>query len=439
MMPNDRFERQLPELLTELAGPRTPDYFDDILRQTANSSQRPAWSLPERWLPMVDFARHPVPTARIPWRIVWLGFALLALIVAMVAAQLVGTRESLPAPFGLARAGLVAYANAGDIYTVNPVTGTSTRIVSGPETDTNPRWSRDGTRIAFERLPYAGSVAGLLFVARADGSDVVQLTPEPLLNVTDYAFSPDGKRLLISADFSGMVGGTMGGPVMYIAATDGSEIHMLDVGMAATNAAWRPPNGSDILFMDNGDKSTGFGSIHLVSSQGGDVRTILVSASAASRYRGHPLWSPDGSEIAFGEWVDSSCCLTVQTHVIRADGTGDRILPTPSLAMWQSPESWSNDGTFMLAIRGYTGGPREARPVAAPADGSGLGTEIPYPGGMSTTPTSGWEWAPDDSSILGTPVDDAGAPLSQVLVYPVGGTFAVAPWTTSSNPSWQRR
>ncbi|MEX1168850.1 MAG: hypothetical protein WEE50_01780, partial [Chloroflexota bacterium] len=59
-MPTDRFERQLPVLLTELAEPRTPDYLDDLLWQTANTSQRPAWSLLERWLPMLDIARQPV-------------------------------------------------------------------------------------------------------------------------------------------------------------------------------------------------------------------------------------------------------------------------------------------------------------------------------------------------------------------------------------------
>lgn len=52
MTPIDRFERQLPAALTDLADPRTPDYVTDILGLTARTRQRPAWASIERWLPM---------------------------------------------------------------------------------------------------------------------------------------------------------------------------------------------------------------------------------------------------------------------------------------------------------------------------------------------------------------------------------------------------
>ena len=98
-------------------------------------------------------------------------------------------------------------------------------------------------------------------------------------------------------------------------------------------------------------------------------------------YRGHPAWSPDGSLISFGEWPGLTG-IDVQTHIIAADGTGDRVLPIPTGAVWQAPESWSNDGTRLLVIRGYTGDTAQARPVAVPVTGSGFGIEIPYPGGI---------------------------------------------------------
>src|SRR5688572_24171849 len=80
MMPNERFERQLPELLTELAAPRTPDYVDDLFGLTAATRQRPAWTFLERWLPMVDIARQPILTSRVPMRTIGLGLLLVALI-----------------------------------------------------------------------------------------------------------------------------------------------------------------------------------------------------------------------------------------------------------------------------------------------------------------------------------------------------------------------
>lgn len=144
MMPTERFERQLPELLTELAAPRTPDYFDDLLGQTARTRQRPAWTFLERWLPMVDIARQPILTPRLPLRTIGLGLLLIGLLLAAVVAIVVGTRPNLPTPFGPAHNGLVAYAKDGDIYTADPVTGVPKAIVIGPETDLRPLWSLDG-------------------------------------------------------------------------------------------------------------------------------------------------------------------------------------------------------------------------------------------------------------------------------------------------------
>ena len=428
MMPTDRFERQIPGLLTELAEPRTPDYLDDLLWQTAHTSQRPAWSLLERWLPMLDIARQPVVAPPAPWRTIGLGFVLLALLLAMLVAVAVGTRPSLPAPFGPARNGLVVYESGGDILAVDAATGLSTALVTGPETDRNPRWSLGGTHIAFERVVEGGESQGLVFVARADGSNVVQLTPEPLGSIKQYAFSPDGKDVLIAS-------GLFSSPVLHIAASDGSRIQALDLGRPASHAAWRPPDGAEILFMEAGDHSTGFGSLFAVDVASGTVRTILEEHGFM--HRAGPMWSPDGSRIAYVEWV-SSMQLNLQVHVMASDGTGDRILPMPEDAVWQAPLSWSNDGTRLLAIRGYTGDPEGSVAVALPADGSGVGLEFDTTEPIALACCAAWEWAPDDTSILGTPTDAAGQPLGQVLLDPATGTSTAVPWRSSSPTSWQR-
>ncbi len=65
-----RFEQDLPVLIADLYLQGTPDYRDDLVQQVARVRQRPAWTFPERWLPM-DLATKAVPGApRIPWRIV---------------------------------------------------------------------------------------------------------------------------------------------------------------------------------------------------------------------------------------------------------------------------------------------------------------------------------------------------------------------------------
>jgi Tol biopolymer transport system component len=424
-----RFEQELSDLLDDLYMGSLPTYRDQILQQTARTRQRPAWSFLERWLPMVDLARQPVSLPRLPWRLIGVGLAVLVLLLALVATLVVGSRPSLPTPFGPARNGLVAYASGGDIFTVDAGTGDSTVIARGPG-DTDPRWSRDGTRLAFKRQD-AGSGTSLLYVVNADGSGLIQVTPQPLPTIENYTFSPDGKKVLISASPGAFTD-------ILIASTDGSGIRQVGLPGRATDAAWRPPDGSEILFMCESDVSGCSDSgIYAVNAQDGKVRTILASADAAGRFLGHPAWSPDGSLISFGEWPGLNG-IDVQTHIIAADGTGDRILPIPTGAVWQAPASWSNNGTRLLAIRGYTGDVAQARPVAVPVAGSGFGIEIPYPGGINTGNVSDWEWAPDDTSILGTPMDASGATLDQVLLDPVAGTSRTLPWASVSQPSWQR-
>ena len=74
-----RFEQDLPALLADMYVAGTPDYRDDLVQQIARVRQRPAWTFPERWLPM-DFATKAMPGApRIPWRIVGV-LALLAVL-----------------------------------------------------------------------------------------------------------------------------------------------------------------------------------------------------------------------------------------------------------------------------------------------------------------------------------------------------------------------
>jgi hypothetical protein len=194
-------------------------------------------------------------------------------------------------------------------------------------------------------------------------------------------------------------------------------------------------DGAEILFSDEQVMTGDVIGFYAVTSNGGVIRTILEPA--AGRYRGFPSWSPDGSRLAYNEWVDSPD-LTVRTHIITAAGTGDRVLPIPAGAVWESGMSWSNDGTRLLSIRGYSGGYDGSRAVARPVDGTGTGTEIDYVGTINAECCSSWQWAADDASILGTPTDAFGKPLEQVLLDPVAGTSRTATWSTISPPAWQR-
>ena len=95
----DRVEPRIPELMDDLAPARVPDYFDDLLRQTARTRQRPAWISLGRWLPMGVIARGDT-LGQVPWR----PIAIAAMLIAAAATTLVliaGSQRRLPpAPFG---------------------------------------------------------------------------------------------------------------------------------------------------------------------------------------------------------------------------------------------------------------------------------------------------------------------------------------------------
>ena len=206
MTPIDRFERQLPMALTDLAEPRTPDYLVDILGQTARTRQRPAWASLERWLPM-DIASTTRPVRGAPWR--QLGvLALLAVLLATAVAVYVGSRQSepnLPAPFGRAVNGLIPYAIDGDLFAGDPVTGGSELLLPGDTYDYDPFYSRDGTRIAFtRRVDPAIEGVDFLMVMNLDDMSVRPVTADPLHGLAWWDWSPSGDALIAVHEVDGI-------------------------------------------------------------------------------------------------------------------------------------------------------------------------------------------------------------------------------------------
>jgi dipeptidyl aminopeptidase/acylaminoacyl peptidase len=292
-----RVERELPVILADLAGGPYPDYIDDVLAVTAQRRQRRAWTFPERWLP-VDLATERVALPRLPWRMLGV-LALLVLLLIVAVALGVGTQPRLPAPFGPAANGIVAYADAGDIYTADPLTGRARAITTGPETDLRPRFSRDGTHVVFERVAQGEHS---LYVAGSDGRDAVRVTPEAISLATNsggspYQFSPDGRSIAIAAIRAG-------GPGILLAAADGSGARWLDLAplsdrvSTAYEPTFRPPDGKEILFAGTDSVATnGRPGLYAIDPVSGSIRTIVSVAGNADLDSGS--WSPDGERLSY--------------------------------------------------------------------------------------------------------------------------------------------
>jgi hypothetical protein len=94
-----RIERELPGILGDLSAGPAPDYLDDVFGRTGRTRQRPAWSFPERWLPMADITRSRAFPSAPPWRMIVVALVIVALLAA-AALVYVGNQRRLRQPRG---------------------------------------------------------------------------------------------------------------------------------------------------------------------------------------------------------------------------------------------------------------------------------------------------------------------------------------------------
>ena len=194
MTTNDAFGRDLSAWLRDDAADRVPDHLDQVLVRTAATRQRPWWASPERWLPMIVTARTAAwaPSPRLG-RVLLAAAVILAIVALAILA--VGSRPRLPAPFGAAANGLIAYGD-GNVVMVANADGSSARQLLALRTPTpGLDWSPDGTRLA---IIEPGDGQGL-FITDATGSRPVTITlPTSIDGATEIAWAPDSNRILVS-------------------------------------------------------------------------------------------------------------------------------------------------------------------------------------------------------------------------------------------------
>jgi Tol biopolymer transport system component len=411
MSTTDRVERDLTAWFGETAAPRTPDYTDDILRQTAHSRQRPRWTFPERWLPMSVITFGRVTLRPVPWRAVGLLVAL-GLLLAVAAALYVGSPQRLPPPFGTAANGLVAYEKGGDIYAVDPTTNARRAVVVGSAVEGQPSYSLDGTRLAFVRTTGTGKV---IVVADASGGNQVEIPMTPLADVGNLAWSPDGRWIAAPA-------GDGDTSTLWIVDTVARAASKID-GLALDDEGlyWRPPDGRQLMVTAR--ESTGL-RFALVSPSDGTIELLPPVGYLGGQFR--PAgWTPDGSRFAYAADPTNG-----EVHVLDADGRHDIVIQPSMKGDGTRYPRLSNDGRRILVMEGGPDG--KTWLSVAPSDGSKPAIRISdlYPDGIGTH----YIWSPDDSMIEFEP--NMGP---HVLLDPAGGPTSAPPWVTEGAESWQRR
>lgn len=199
----------------------------------------------------------------------------------------------------------LAFTLLGDIYTMPITGGTPKRIAEGLSWDVQPRFSPDGTRIAFTSDRGGGDN---IWVMNTDGSDKRQVTKEDFRLLNQPAWSPDGRYIAAKKHFTTERSAGTGEIWLYHVSGGGGVQVVERANERLQKELGEPvfaPDGSAIYYTRNTtggnvfeyaqDSNAGIFAIERKDLATGEVTTAVSGYGGAVR----PAPSPDGKQIAF--------------------------------------------------------------------------------------------------------------------------------------------
>jgi dipeptidyl aminopeptidase/acylaminoacyl peptidase len=271
-------------------------------------------------------------------------------------------------------------ARDSDVWMVSWAGDRTVRLTSSPDDEENPRWSPDNRYLSFVSGRFEAKAGQLWLLDRA-GGEAVRLT-DLKGGVTEYAWSPDGKRIAVIShdadpDASASDSARSKRPMPIVIDRyafkrdyDGylnrrrDHIWLVDVSTrAATQLTtgdfddaqlrWSP-DGSRIAFVSQragpDPDRTNYTDIFVVDAAVGATPVQLTTWSGGDE---GPVWSPDGSQIAYLQGSEPQLYAFSQNTiaVIPSRGGTPRLLAA-TLDRDATDLTWSPDGTALYFLLG---------------------------------------------------------------------------------------